>query len=119
MPGLTTLRCHEDAIHTIVRADIYGGVTLSQMGAEPRDLQGIVANDVVLRTDIAQPNWARARQVTQRVPFDLIGLAPPAVERPLQSKDKLQSKSIQSFSLEFRDRGARSMRAVVSLSPKS
>src|ERR1017187_1982670 len=119
MPGLTTLRRHEDAIHAIVRPDIYGGVALRQMADKPRDLQSIVANDVILRVDIAQPNRACAGKKTQRVPVDSIGLAAPAVERPLHAHDTLELESIQFLSLEFRNRSTCSIPALDSLSPRS
>ena len=53
---------------------------------------GIVASDLVLRTGIAQSNRARARQVTQRVPFDLTRLSAQAVGWPLQPEDKFVTK---------------------------
>ena len=97
MTSLTTLRCHEDAIRAIVRADIYGGVTLRQMGGEPRDLQSIVASDAVPRTRIAQSNRARARQVTQRVPFDSIGLAAPIRRAPALAQGQIGAEHLSSF----------------------
>ena len=85
--GLTTLRRHQNTIRSVVRAHIDSGVTFLQMVAEPRDLQCIISGDAVGRARIAQPNWASARHVTQRVPFDPIRLPASAVKHPLQLDD--------------------------------
>lgn len=88
MAGVTALGGHEEAIHAIVCTDVDRGVTLRQIRCEPSDLQGVVASDAIPQILTAQPDRPRARQVTQGMPFNWIGLAAPAVNTFLRSITK-------------------------------